>query len=185
VEVKNTLMKIRLQANGRAGRFPSAGVNHRGAEAANGGMMGNAKKKLTKTEKTSSKTGCKPRGAISRKAKVKPGNEPTPQTSGATPATNLELEPVDCGALLRDAIEKEIASRLGNIAKALVDKTIAGNSAGFRFATELTGALKPGTRRAKKRQGPSQAQQFTDEPQWQAAPEGKPEAGSGGVKTEG
>ena len=147
--------------------------------------MGNVKKKLTKNEKTSSKTGRKPRGAISRKAESKTSNQPTLQTSQATPASYTEPDPVDSGTMLRNAVEKEVARRSVRIAKMLVDKTIAGDMSGFKHVSEMTGANKPGTPSPKRRHGPSQAQQLTDEPPWQGPPEGQQEAGPGGTQTEG
>jgi hypothetical protein len=161
--------------NGLAGRFPSAGANYRGAEAANGGMMGNVKKQLTKNEKTSSKTGRKPRGAIGRKAEGNASNKPMLETSGGTPASYIEPEPVDGGTLLRSAVEEEVARRSVRMAKALVDKTIAGNLAGFKIAAEMTGARNPATPPKKKRHGPSQAQQLAEEPEWPGPPKGEGE----------
>jgi hypothetical protein len=162
--------------NGLAGRFPSADAINRGVEAANGGMMGNVKKELTKTEKTSSKTGRKPRGRISRKAEVNTSNKPMLETSGATPASYIEPEPVDSGTLLRSAVEKEVARESVRMAKALVKKTIAGNMTGFRYAAEMTGARNPATPPKKKRHGPSQAQQLEEEPEWPGPPKGQEES---------
>jgi hypothetical protein len=176
-EMQNALPQIRSIANpnGLAGCFPSADANYRGVEAANGGKMGNAKKKPTKNEKTRSKTGRKPRGAVSRKAEAKTNHKPTLETEGETPASYTEPEPVDSGTLLRNAVVKEVARRSARMAKALVDKTIAGSGAGFKYAAEMTGANNPGTPPPKKRRGKSQCQQLAEEPQWPGPPKGQEE----------
>jgi hypothetical protein len=89
-------------------------------------------------------------------------------TSGETtePESKAEPEPGEAGGRLRDAVDKKVSKECTRIAKALVDKTIAGNLTGVKLVVELTGAKSAARKRPRKRPGPSLAQQWALEPQW-------------------
>jgi hypothetical protein len=77
--------------------------------------------------------------------------------------------PKSGGERLRSAVDKLVGCQCGSIAKALVDKTIAGNMTGARLLIELSGAKNPAQQPPKKPHGLTQAQQLALEPQWQGS----------------
>jgi len=146
---------IRPAPQGFAGCFFSANVHDRGAVAANGGKMGTTRQEQTKQTAASRKIESKPR----RKSAPKPGTG---------------------GVLLRNAVDKLVGQECSRIAKALVDRTIAGNMAGAKLLTELSGAKKQGSQpppKKKKQRGLDLLSWLASEPQWEGAPEQDMETG--------
>ena len=123
--------------------------------------MSKSQQKLTKKPKTSRNTGRKQRSrSRGRKAEPEPGG-------GAE--------------RLRCAIDKLVSHESGRIAKALVDKTIAGNMTGARLVVELSGAKNSRNKPVKKRHEPIlpwSAAELAAEPQWTGPPEDDEETGA-------
>jgi hypothetical protein len=108
--------------------------------------MGTSQQEQTKQTAASRKTESKPR----RKSAPKPG---------------------DGAVLLRNAVDQLVGQECSRIAKALVDRTIAGNMAGAKLLTELSGAKNLGSQpQKKKRRGPSLALWLARQPKWEGPP---------------
>lgn len=136
--------------------------------------MGEVKeqKRTPKTnQKTSIKTAVNPRHA-GRK----------PRGKAKKRSIHKNIEPGESGAVLRNAIEEEVARKSERIAESLVNRTIDGNMVGVRLVVDITGAKNPPPK--KKPTGPSLADFFASQPQWEDPPDPEADIGFGGRETE-
>ena len=101
-----------------------------------------------------------------------------PNDGSMSSGWKVEPEPGDGAEQLRSAVGKLVSQECGRIARALVDKTIAGNMTGARLVVELSGAKNSRNKPVKKWLGPSQADRWAAEPKWQGPPEGDEETGA-------
>ena len=95
--------------------------------------------------------------------------KPRRQRPGRKPsATSLRRLPAGRGgARLRSSINTLVGLESDRIARALIDKTLAGNMTGARLLVELSGAQNaPPEKKKKKRPGPSWAELLASEPEW-------------------
>jgi len=82
--------------------------------------------------------------------------------------------------LLRKAVDQLVGQECSRIAKALVDRTIAGNMTGAKLLTELSGAKKQGSQpppKKKKQRAIDLLSWLDAEPQWEGQPEQDMETG--------
>jgi len=93
-----------------------------------------------------------------------------PGDGSLSPGSSAEPEPGEGAELLRNAVDKLVGKECGRIAKALVDKTIAGDVTSAKLVTELAGAKGPRTKPPRKRQGITLAQWLGAQPQWKGPP---------------
>jgi hypothetical protein len=77
--------------------------------------------------------------------------ESKPGKPGRKPSAPKKQRAGRAGANLRRAVDKLVSENTEKIAQALVNQTIAGNMAGARLVTALTGAEKPPTQPKKSR----------------------------------
>jgi hypothetical protein len=166
-------------------------------------MMGKSQQKLTKKPKTSRKTGRKLCGTTRNKQKspASPVTPAAPANQSGVPSDGsmslgwksgapgdrsksrkhkVEPEPGEGAERLRGAVDILVSRQCGRIAKALVDKTIAGNMTGARLVAELSGAKDLRNKPVKKRHEPIlpwSAAELAAEPQWKGPPEDDEETG--------
>jgi hypothetical protein len=107
--------------------------------------------------------------------------ESKPGKPGRKPSAPKKQRAGRAGANLRRAVDKLVSENTEKIAQALVNQTIAGNMAGARLVTALTGAEKPPTQPKKsrareektparkwpRRTEPSMALRLAMEPPWE------------------
>ena len=174
LEATNTLPKISFPTipHGACRMLPPADVKVRGVVAAKDGMMGKSQQNSMKQPNTSRNAGRNPGSpatGLSRR-----GGKPRSRSR----RRKAEPKPGEGAEWLRCAIDKLVGQECGRIAKALVEKTIAGNMTGARLLVELSGAKNPLNRPVKKRRGPTLAQQLAAEPQWTGPWPGEEETGA-------
>ena len=128
---------------------------------------------LRTSKKTNSKTAVSPRHA-GRKPRGKIQKKPTPAKLRKRGAA---------GAFLRSSINEQVGLQSDQIAKAVVNKTLAGDMTGARILIQITGADKVPVE-VKKKSGPSWAMQLAAEPLWQGAPDPGEDVGFGGREPE-
>ena len=92
-----------------------------------------------------------------------------PKPRGRKPAAaskKHKIPPGRAAVRLRSSVNSLVSQDSDRIAKALIDKTVAGNMTGARLLVELSGANHPPVEPKKKRSGKSLLDELESGPQW-------------------
>ena len=135
----------------------SSALVSRGASAANAGEMAETLPEL----KTGKRTGSTTRKTTSSTTK----NKKRKRTSGSKAASKDGVE------LLRQAMNVRLVRDSEALADAISEKARKGELAYTKAMVGFATDMKPLPEPVKKRRGPTQAQRFANEPQWQGKEE--------------
>ena len=92
--------------------------------------------------------------------------KPRGRKSLAATKKKRKAPPGRAAVSLRSSVNSLVSQDSDRIAKALIDKTVAGNMTGARLLVELSGAQHPPVPPKKKHSGQSLLDEFESGPQW-------------------